>query len=257
MKRTLMILILIMVWSVSNGQLYPPVQPYNESGYSHFQFEKFTLNRQSELSMNYSDTLFSVVVNFLKETSLYDKYVKDLSIRWIFDPSRTWSEHRVYDGFWNSHQSRDGKNVEWYWDKSHFDGMIMVLHLENYELDLAKTICMNIVNVPYKKTGPTEISIEEIISPPNNSNWEFQEPKRIQEPNLYLPPVKEEKKIKVGPFVIGGVALAGLVVGGIVLANYLNNDSGAGTSQPNTNPNTGHPGGSPPTTGFIFSFGFH
>lgn len=258
MKKMVVILILTSSWLVSSGQKHPPVQPYNESGYSNLQFEKFALNLQSELSMDYSDKLFSLAVPFLKETGLYEKYVDQLSIKFLLDPSRTWAEYRIYEniyenGFWNSRQTLDGKGVEFYLDTTRFEGMIMVLHLDGYELDLAKTICMNLVNVPYWEPVPVNTNTT-IYTSPSSMNWVFKEPKKEVQSNFYIPPVKKEKKIKVGPIVIGGTALlAGLIVGGIYLANQSNDNGGNG----NTNDDDGGgPGGAPPTTGFGFSFGF-
>ncbi|HLP86884.1 MAG TPA: hypothetical protein VK153_03375 [Candidatus Paceibacterota bacterium] len=235
MKKVVLFLILSIVCSISKGQLFPPVQQYNESGYTVKQFENFALGT-TDLSCSYRAELLYQVNQFLQKTGLYTKYnngqpLDDAWVSWIFCPCRTWAEHRVYsNGFWNTHQSSDGKKTIPYWDKNKFEGMIMVLHLDGYELDLAKTICMNLVKVPYEE--PVSQQEEKFTQPSqvNGTNWTFREPERVNQPYIPITPQKEEKKFKVG-FVV--IPLAAILAG--TTAYLLLKDA-----------HHGHPGGAPP-----------
>lgn len=166
MRKLVFFLLLILNWSIVNGQLFPPIQPYNESGYTVLDFEMFARNletdkaiktKNAELSASYKRELLSIVNDFLQSTGLNKNFnngapLGEEWISWIFCPIRTSIEHRVYlGGFWNSHQSTDGKTVVFYWDSKRFEGMIVTLHLDGYELDLGKTCCMNLVKVPFVK----------------------------------------------------------------------------------------------------------
>ena len=273
MKKTFMFfLILILSWSVSNAQLYRPVQPYNESGYNIYQFGNFASNNvtdtthhlNAKLSASYGEKQLEVVNFFLEKTGLNKNFLNgkpfdESWIPWIYSPERTWPEHRVYkNGFWNSHQSRDGKSVVWEWDKKTFDGMVLVLHLDGYELDLAKTICMNLVSVPY--VIPKQLKQETTVVPSQRvSRVEFAEPIRINEKtkavDLNLSPPKEEKDWTTGKIFLGGgifISVGATVWGIFKTVKYFKNQHHQDYVEPvhhEDPPPSGGPGGAPPPGG--------
>ena len=253
MKKVVVILTLSIFCFVSKGQLFPPVQPYNESGYTVEQFENFALGT-TDLSCSYRAEVLHIVNQFLQKTGLYMNYnngqpLDDAWISWIFCPCRTWAEHRIYsNGFWNTHQSSDGKRIIPYWDKNSFEGLVTVLHLDGYTLDLAKTICMNLVKVPFKKLVLQEERFTQPTTPVDKTNWAYREPERTDQPYIPIPPIKEEKKFKVG-FVV--IPLAIIAAG---VATYLISQDrghhgrpGGGPVDPVDPVDPGGPGGAPIT----------
>ena len=251
MKKCLFFLVLILSWSEANGQLYPPIQPYRESGYSANGFESFAL-RSTALSSDYRHKVIQQVNSFLKETGLYEKYnggqeLDEAWISWIFSPIRTWKENRIYpNGFWNSHQSRDGNEVVYYWDKSYFCGPILTLHLDGCGLDLGKDICTNLVKVPYTISRVIERpKVEPVVSEIYTEkkvfdDWNTVEPERkVEVPRLA---VKKQKNWLVAG-IVGFVSASALATGAYFL---LNRPVGNPGGSPVT-PDRGGPGGAPVT----------
>lgn len=255
MKKLFLILILTISWSVSNGQLYPPIQPLNESGYSLQEFESFSL-KSSEFSSNYRRELLGIVNQFLKETGLSGKYNQGMPldekwISWIFYPERTWIEDRTYsNGFWNSHQN--GNKVVFYWDKRYFRGPVTTLHLDGYELDLGKTVCMNLVKIPYKtiyqvppQNNPAPEPVPDRFIKTEREDNQFTQSVIIKDEEGYAKPSlgnlnpnqpKKERrviKIRVGHVVIT-VAVVAIVVEVVHLILHKK-DSGEPGGAPKTN----------------------
>lgn len=241
MKKLILGLVLVVIATVLGfGQrLHNPVQPYNENGYTLIQFESFA-SKPNEYSASYRKKLLEVVNRFLRSTKLYKKYnngdpLDERWISWIFYPGRTWSERRVYEnGFRNTWQSFDGKSVEWYWDYSIFDGLVMVLHLEGYKLDIGKTVCTNLVDVPYIFTGK--------IIPKKRDMPDLPEPKRLILPfDDYKPtPVKKEvivvptkSKTWVGKNLVWIIPTSiAIISGGVYLAKGGKSSSGGSDFHP-------------------------
>lgn len=252
MKTLFLILILTLGWLVSNAQLHKPVQPLNENGYTLVQFETFALS-PTEYSASYRERLLSLVNHFLAETGLYKKYnngnpLDESWISWIFYPGRTSTEWRVYpNGFRNTYQSYDGRSVEWFWDKRRFEGLVTTLHLEGYELDLGKTVCTNLVDVPFKTVMVIPPQIDSnpatIISTSKQEDWSFLAPKKMYEDKITVSPIfldSEKTKTKTWfgrhwGWIAGTLGATALTTGGI----YLYNNRGhhvATTIEPRTMP---------------------
>lgn len=245
----LMILTLGWLESVSGQSIkYPPVRPYNLEGYVVEDFQKFALE-PTEYSRNFQKRLLSYVNRFLRQTGLDEKYGEqegDEGIKWIFSPSRTWEENRKYNGFSNTH--KNGNQVSPYWDKRSFEGSIMVLHVDGYELDLAKTICMNLVDVQFH--SPVSEKKEE----KDRSSEKSTETRKTYDSDIVLPgddggsddvdlgdlnpkdnPSSGKTEVKIGPIVISVGILA--IIAGLLL---LKKDHGQGIDPP---PNNGGGGG--------------
>ena len=250
MKYRVLILMLMVLGTIGaevNAQgLYKTIQPMKENGFENFEFTNFALG-QSQLSQSFSSELLNNVNRFLTETGLNVKVNQGMPLdrrhlAWIFDPSRTWSVERTYsNGYWNSHQSRDGSYVEWYWDKKYFRGQAKVLHYEGYELDLGKGVCMNLLKIPYISVCVTPPIQQETYCPPaltapTESFVPYRKPAvEVTLPAVVLAPKKHNHTLLW--------VAAGIVVTGV--ACYF-------LSQKHSNHpqiDTGGPGGAPITPG--------
>lgn len=270
MKKMFVILILVNSWLVSSAQLQPPVQPYNESGYSNNDFERFAL-KNTKLSESYKDELLSMVRDFLDKSGLNTKYElyrlsDDELVHWIFMSSRTWAEHRDGktdkrysnpDGFWNTRQNSTRDGIDWFLDKNNFEGLVLVLHVDGYQLDIAKTICMNLLSVPYRfpeknqTSNPVVNQNQEVVKKPFDYGDNRTEPK-VDIGLDDTPPVKEKSKFKAWIIPIA-VAIMAAGITYTIFHNHKNIDnhnSGSVRSHPTPTPveDTGPTGptGAPP-----------
>lgn len=256
MRKLVFILILTTSWLISSGQLHKPVQPLNESGYTLAQFEAFASN-STEYSASYREKLLSVVNHFLAETGLYKNYnngnpLNESWISWIFYPNRTYTEWRVYpNGFRNTRQSFDGRSVEWFWDKRRFEGLVTTLHLEGYELDLGKTVCTNLVDVPYKtvhlfppQVNPAPEPVPDRFIKTERDDNQFTQSviiKKVQEgyvdPNMFITETIRTKTWfgRNWGYVAGFVGASALTTGGIIWYNNRSHHS-AVVIEPRTMP---------------------
>ena len=162
MKKIIFLVFLALLSFETFGQ-HRPVRTPKENGYSLVEFMEFT-NGTSTTSLSFKNELFNTIMNpFLKETGITNDFqVKNLgngSIRWVFEGCSV--EYREYlNGYWNTRLDENGE-LKWFWDKEPFKGMVVVFHykrenklldlVEEFSLDLAKSACSNLVNVPYTR----------------------------------------------------------------------------------------------------------
>lgn len=141
MKKLVCILILTISWLISNGQLYPPIQPYQENDYSLDQVKSFAM-ASTELSSSWRKELLEIVNNGLAEAG-ENMVLGESNISWILD--HVVYERRSLSYFTNSR--RIGNKVNFFLDKSSFDGMVGVFKYGKCNLIIYKTKCMNLLKI--------------------------------------------------------------------------------------------------------------
>lgn len=265
MRKFVCILILTICWLVSNGQLYPPIQPYQENDYSLSQVKRFAM-ASTELSSNWRTELLSIVNNGLAEAG-ENMVLDESSIYWILDHVNY--ERRNLVSFTNSRKI--GNKIDFFPDHSNFDGMVGIFKYGKCSLVLFKTRCMNLlkVSVQIVQVEPKPQNNPEPTPPPRKTpSLNFNFPEDLGGPlptaeekqlKLYFPPApKERGKIKIWIFTIPLVAIIG---GGIYFFTHnkkasngggpggapITHDSGGDAGGAQTTTDTGGPGGAKTT----------
>jgi hypothetical protein len=251
LKRILLTLIATLV-VLASSFAQGPIKPYNNKGYKLKDFINFSLNG-TPLGDSYQAYMLSKVNDFLEETGLVDKYGRQYGqqgIYWIFNSKRAWPEYRHYNsGYNNTQQSADGRSVDPFVDdKGDFDGSVMVLHLDGYQLDLGKLVCINGVDRPYTYVQPLQpivktkyIRIHDTVTVEKQQrNYDVEEEKQQQQntDESVVTDFKVTRKINwktVGW--IGGP----IVVGGLVYVLWPGSDEPSG--KPVNVPTSGDDGG--------------
>ncbi|MFA6514737.1 MAG: hypothetical protein WCT42_00525 [Candidatus Paceibacterota bacterium] len=242
--------------TAQNGHLYPTVMPVKENGYSGWEFENFALGGSS-ISQDYKEKIVDRVKQFCSDVGVYPTdengnplRTTDDWVRWTFSPGRTWVEDRTYDnGFWNSHQSSDGRKVVLYWDKRPFRGPVLVLHVEGYELDLGKTACANFVKVSYVVKKKEQFQTEQrqpsgTIEDNNRSKESIFSPSlSLENQTFTIPPQKittTKKVVDWKKVAIASAIITAVGIGTGVVINNWDNLFGKPTTIVTTTTPTGH-----------------
>jgi len=148
MKTILFLGFALLLGLESFGQKYPPVQPYNESGYTKKEVEYFARKKEGALNANYRTEMLRIINKGLLESgedqNLAVYPLTQDHISWIF--SQISYERRILTNFMNSHLI-NGQSIEFFFDKGPFDGIVGVFKFGKCEIVLYKTICMNLLEV--------------------------------------------------------------------------------------------------------------
>lgn len=222
MRKLVVILVLTLGWLNSNGQLYPPIQPYLENDYSLSQVKSFAL-AETELSSNWRAEFLSIINTGLANAG-ESMVVNESNIDWVM--SQIVYERRSLNNFTNSR--RIGNRIDFFSD-SHFDGMVAVFVYNKCNLVVFKTRCMNLL----KNTGQSsfqrvpdqivpEVKKEVKISSfsfPEDLGGSIVENKQVQQKawSYEKPPPVRKKLFRRTGVVIGGVVV-GLGIGGLIYA---------------------------------------
>lgn len=140
MKKVMFVLMLTMNWLISNGQLYPPIQPYQENDYSISQVKEFAM-ASTDLSSSWRVELLAIVNKGLADAG-ENMVLSESNINWILD-------HVVYESrkLTNFENSRNIFNkVSFYPDKN-YEGMVGVFKYGKCDLVIYKSRCMNLLKV--------------------------------------------------------------------------------------------------------------
>jgi hypothetical protein len=222
MRKLVVILILTLGWLNSNGQLYPPIQPYLENDYSVNQVKRFAL-AETELSSNWRAEFLSIINTGLANAG-ESMVVNESNIDWVM--SQIVYERRSLNNFTNSR--RIGNKIDFFSD-SHFDGMVAVFVYNKCNLVVFKTRCMNLL----KNTGQSSFQrvpdqiVPEVKKDVKISSFSFPEDlggsivetKQVQQKAWsYEPPVKQRKKFFKRPVVIIGGIVVTVGLGYLVYA---------------------------------------
>jgi hypothetical protein len=252
MKKVVVVLLLMLSIGVS-GQKYPPVQPYNESGYKVSDLRRF-LYENTSLSNSYQQEFLRVINKNLRSTGEYlnineGQPLDESWIPWVL--AKISIESKNLKGFMNS-RNKNGQ-LDWYWDENSFYGPCFVFRFGNCSFIMAKTICMNLLDISadyvYSRKQPErQVVVEEqpvYLNRPVRDDWRPQEKPVV----VVYTPEPEKKLIPEVKFKVGDVTI--VVVGAAVLyALYkvvTNSEKRNTTIQvviPTTIP-TGNPGGTP------------
>jgi len=234
--------VLISIGVSSQSQKYPPIKPYNENGYSIEQFRKFVYE-DTQLSISYTFELLRIVNKNLYSTGEYlninNSYeLTESNLDFVFENISVVSVS-IDGGFMNS-RNKNGQ-VDWYLDNAKFYGPCFMFNFGKCNLILAKTICMNLLNVPceYK---PTLERTRSVITQPE---WiPIEEERVVLFPNQT---VKKKKWVEYLCVFLGSSLIA--TVG--YLLSQKGKPGGAPLSpareEPYVPPTPGGPGGSPLT----------
>jgi hypothetical protein len=196
MRKTLVVLILTMSWFVSNGQLYPPIQPYQENDYSLSQVKRFAM-AQTELSSSWRREFLSIVNDGLAQAgeSMYLGEDKILSAL----------DHVIYERRNLNYTFENSRNilnqVKFYPDFG-FDGMVATFKYGKCSLVVFKTRCMNLLKCRIDVVQQVEIKPEPkpepvVIPQPTQPAWSFQSARKVVSEEKIIPDftfIKQEKK---------------------------------------------------------------
>jgi hypothetical protein len=172
MRKTLVVLILTMSWFVSNGQLYPPIQPYQENDYSLSQVKKFAM-AQTELSSSWRREFLSIVNNGLAQAG-ESMYLGEDKIFSALD--HVVYERRKLTSFENS---RNILNQVKFFPDFDFDGMVGVFKYGKCSLVVFKTKCINLIKYSIDVVQ-VEIKPEPVVIPqPTQPAWSFQSARKV------------------------------------------------------------------------------
>lgn len=154
MRKTLVVLILTMSWFVSNGQLYPPIQPYLENDYGLSQVKRFAM-AQTELSSSWRKEFLAIVNNGLAQAG-ENMYLGEDKILSALD-------HVIYERRNLNYTFENSRNilnqVKFYPDFG-FDGMVATFKYGKCSLVVFKTRCMNLLKCRIDVVQQVEIKPE-------------------------------------------------------------------------------------------------
>jgi hypothetical protein len=259
MKKVMFLLLLVLISIGVSSQKYPPIRPYNENGYSVENFRKFVYE-DTKLSISYTNELLRIVNKNLYSTGEYINInngyeLTESNLDFVFDHISI-SSVSIDGGFMNS-RNKNGE-VDWYLDEAKFYGPCFMFNFGKCNLILAKTICMNLLDVPceYKPTSErTRSFTSPVITRPVISEWS-----PIQEERVVLFPnqaVKKKSWFVEGLCVFLGASLIATV--GYLLSQKAKGPGGSPLSPrtpepyvppvppPVVPPTPGGPGGTPLT----------
>ena len=221
---------------VSNGQLYPPIQPYQENDYSLSQVKRFAM-AQTELSSSWRTEFLAIVNDGLAKSgeSMFlgeDKILSALN-------------HVVYERRnlnYSFENSRNISNQVKFYSDFGFDGMVGVFKYGKCSLVIFKTRCMNLLKCSIDIITQVEIKTE----PDPTPNWRtYQAPikdgqKTVNKTVSEKKPVEHKKEVKIGKIVLrvgeGGVVIGAIALIVLIVKALLGNHH-----------DSGDPGGAPPT----------
>lgn len=247
MKKVLVFLLLVLSSIGVSGQKYPPVQPYNENGYKVSDLRRF-LYENTSLSNSYQTEFLRVVNKNLRSTGEYlnindGQPLDESCIPWVL--AKISIESKNLKGFMNS-RNKNGQ-LDWYFDKNSFYGPCFIFRFGNCSFTLAKTICMNLLDIPADyvystrntKQPERQFREEPINDRPVRDDWRpIQEP----QPTIHYVPTTQNHNPKIDVLGITvTICLTAIVV--VTVVCLTNNPQTIAVVPPTQPTNNGNPGG--------------